>query len=108
MQQFDRALHFITLAKENFKGGKISNAKLSLEIISLIQATCFKQTNALDFACRNYQALEEYFIREQGKYVMTLLWGMILIPLSSERKTQANHYSHLKEYLEHLNDAKIP
>ena len=33
---------------------------------------------------------------------------MLVIPLSSDRKGQADQYIYFKEYLEHLYDAKMP
>lgn len=36
------------------------------------------------------------------------MWGLILIPLSEERKVQADHCTYLKEYLEHVSEAPIP
>jgi hypothetical protein len=62
----------------------------------------------LDQAYRSYEWLEEYFIKERGKYLINLVWGMLVVPLASERKPQADHYLYFKEYLEHLYDAKIP
>ena len=47
MLDFERALKFITLAKDNSKGSLLTNSKLNFEIISFIYATCLKKTQNL-------------------------------------------------------------
>ena len=108
MQNFDSALHYINLARNNHKGEQKGKAKLTYPIISFIQATCLKMTNQLSDAKNAYVGLEENFKREQSKGLVNLLWGLLQVPLSNNRKVIADHYLYLKEYLEHLKDEQVP
>lgn len=36
------------------------------------------------------------------------MWGCILVPLSSERRSHADHYRNMQEMLEHISDVPIP
>ena len=108
MQKYDEALEFTTLTKNNFKGALMTNAKLSYEVICLMHATCLKMCNKLDEASKTYIGLEAHFKRNQARDLVGLLWGLILIPLSEERKVQADHVLYLKEYLDHVYAVSIP
>lgn len=61
MLDFERALKFITLAKDNSKGSLLTNSKLNFEIISFIYATCLKKTQNLRQSCNTYIQLELHF-----------------------------------------------
>ena len=108
LQNWEKALYYITMAKENSKGASLTNSSLSYEVICFVHATCLKRTQNLEEASKCYQYLEDRFKKNNARDVVKLLWGLILIPLSNERKTTADHYIYLKEYLEHLYNAKIP
>ena len=43
-------------------------------------------TQNLDEASKVYIGLEDQFRRNQARDIVGLLWGLILIPLSDERK----------------------
>ena len=101
-------MHYITIAKDNSKGGALTNSQLSYEVTSFVQATCLKMINRNEEASKAYFHLEDHFKRENAKDMMYLLFGSIVVPLSDQRKTVADHWIYLKEYLEHLSDAKLP
>lgn len=96
------------MARNNYKGSKKTNVKLSYEIVCLLYATCLKMNKNLDEAAKVYIGLEDHFKRHQARDLVGLLWGLILIPLSEERKVQADHCTYLKEYLDHIYDIKLP
>ena len=108
MGNWQKALHYITLAKENSRGALLTNSTLTFEMISVIQATCLKMTQNLDAAGKAYACLEDHFKRSAAKDVVALLWGLVVLPLADDRKAQADHYTNLREHLEHLHDAKVP
>ena len=108
MGNYDKALYYITLAKDNSKGTLLTNSQLSYEITCFVYATCLKKTQRLAEASKAYMFLEDHFIRERRQDFKKLLWGSILIPLSDERKVVADHWIGIKEYLEHLKEAPIP
>lgn len=61
LQNFERALKFIILAKDNSKGSLLTHSKLNYEIISFIHATCLKMTRNLKQSCHSYIHLEDKF-----------------------------------------------
>ena len=65
-------------------------------------------THSLEEASKSYTSLFEVFKRQLGKTIINLLWGMIITPLSNERKLIADHYLNMQEYLEHISDVKMP
>ena len=67
--------------------------------ISFLHATCLKMTGRFDEACKSYLGIEDVFKRNISGQLVSLLWGMILIPLSEERKPIADHFHYLNEYL---------
>lgn len=82
MGQYEKALYYITLAKENSKGSLLTNSQLNYEITCFVHATCLKNTRRLDESSKAYYHLEDYFVRERKQDFKLLLWGTILIPLS--------------------------
>ena len=40
--------------------------------------------------------------------IIALVWGLILIPLSDDRKRIGDHFHYLNEYVNHLKELKIP
>ena len=107
MLKFDKALVYITYAKDNSKGTLLTNAKLSFSIISFIHASCNKMTGHMREASNSYICLEEEFQRTTRRDLVGLLWGLVLLPLSDDRKLIGDHYHYLCEYLKHLNDATV-
>ena len=59
-------------------------------------------TCQFDKAGRNYELLEENFKALRSKDLINLLWGMILIPLSNERKIQEDQYVNMLDYLDYM------
>ena len=108
MENHEKALEFISLARKNYKGSLQTNAKLTYQVISVIYATCLKMTQKLDEAAKVYTSLEDNFKRNTARDLVGLLWGLILIPLSEERKVQADHVMYLKEYLDHVYSVNLP
>ena len=86
MQNHEKALEFTALTKNNYKGALKTNAKISYEVVCLMHATSLKMMNKLDEASKVYTGLEDHFKRNQANGIIGLLWGLILIPLSEERK----------------------
>ena len=72
-----------------------TNMKLNYNIIHFIHATCLKMTNNLQQSCYNYIQLELEFQQACAKDLITLVWGLVLIPLSDDRKVIADHYHYL-------------
>ena len=62
----------------------------------------------LNEASKVYMGLEDHFKRNQARDLVGLLWGLIMLPLSEERKIQADHVLYLKEYLDHVYAEKLP
>lgn len=85
MQDYDKALEFTTLTKNNYKGALKTNAKLSYQVINLMHATCLKMCHNYDEASKVYIGLEDYFKRNQARDLVGLLWGLIMLPLEEER-----------------------
>ena len=108
MANYEKALYYIKLAKENNKGSNATNALLTDEITNFVYATCLKCTNRMEDASKTYMQLEDYFMMQRYQDFKNLLWGSILIPLSDERKVIADHWIKIKEYLEHINEAPMP
>ena len=110
MLRFDKALKYISLAKDNSKGSAslLSKAGLDYDTIQFIYATCNKMTNNRRVASNYYSNLEITFSRNVRKDIISLLWGLVIIPLSNDRKLIGDHYTYLKEYLAHLSDAPVP
>ena len=67
-----------------------------------------KETGRLVEATTLYLSLETMFATERSKDLIALMWGCILIPLSSERRAHADHYRNVREMLEHMKDEPIP
>ena len=107
IHDFERALKFISLAKVNGKGSQLTNSKMNCDLIDFIKATCLKMTNNLKESCSIYCKLEDEFQRSLSRDLISLLWGLVLIPLSDDRKLIADHYNYLQEYLSHLSDCKV-
>lgn len=59
-------------------------------------------------ACKAYNCLEPEFQRNMAVDLGTLVWGLILIPLSDDRKRIGDHFHYLMEYMDHLKEAEIP
>ena len=110
MLDFERALKYISLAKDNNKGMqmKTTNPELSTEYIDFITATCLKMTMNHSDASKVYINLEVEFKKRLSADLRNLLWGLILVPLSDDRKVIADHFTNVKEYLEHLAEVKMP
>ena len=54
LMDFERALKFIIMAKDNSKGTLLTHSKLNFDVISFIHATCLKMTNSLKQSCNSY------------------------------------------------------
>lgn len=65
-------------------------------------------TGNLAEACRRYNYLEVELQRNMSRDLSTLVWGLILIPLSDDRKRIGDHFHYLREYCLHIKDAKTP
>ena len=65
-------------------------------------------TQNSEMACKAYQQLEDRFKANIALDMKRLLWGLILVPLSRERKIVADHVSYLKDYLEHVAEVPLP
>ena len=101
MLDFERALKYISLAKDNNKGlqMKTTNEELTTEYIDFITATCLKMTMNHSDASKAYINLEVQFKKRLSTDLRNLLWGLILVPLSDDRKVIADHFTNVKEYL---------
>ena len=106
MGDFKMALKFITLAQGNYKGAKASVALLDYDKINFLKAVCLKMTNGLDLAAKTYSQLESIFRRNISKELISLVWGVVLIPLSEDRKLVIDHFANLQEYLEYIQEVK--
>ena len=107
-KNFEEALRYISLAKENIKGNTnilVKSPLITYDSISLIQATCLKKTGHYNAAANAYISLDHKILQLRSKALIPLLWGLVLVPLESDRKIIADHYNNLCEYLEHLSDA---
>ena len=108
MLDFNRALKYITLAKDNTKGAQLTNAKFDFNIISFIQSSCLKMTGNFADANNSYNCLEAEFQRRMSRDLIELVWGLVLIPLSDDRKRVSDHFHYLHEYCLHLKETKVP
>ena len=108
LQDYQKALEFTKLTRNNYKGALKTNAKLDYQVIGLMHATCLKMCQQLNEASKVYMGLEDHFKRNQARDLVGLLWGLIMLPLSEERKIQADHVLYLKEYLDHVYAEKLP
>lgn len=61
MLNFDRALYFIQLAKDNSKGEKLKNCLFQFEYIAFIYTTCLKMTAHHSEASKSYINLDANF-----------------------------------------------
>ena len=52
--------------------------------------------------------LEDKTRNEMAFKYKSLIWGLVIVPLTEDRKTFIDHYDQLKEILEHLAEAKLP
>ena len=59
-------------------------------------------------ANNSYNCLEAEFQRRMSKDLIELVWGLVLIPLSDDRKRVSDHFHYLYEYCQHLKETKIP
>ena len=65
-------------------------------------------TSNLVEAAQSYVGLDEHFKRRMSKDLVALMWGLVLIPLTDDRKRIADHYIYLQEYLKHITDIPMP
>lgn len=59
-------------------------------------------------ANNSYNCLETEFQRRMSKDLIELVWGLVLIPLSDDRKRVSDHFHYVYEYCQHLKETKIP
>lgn len=59
-------------------------------------------TGNLSEANKSYSCLEEVYRIRIKHDMKTLVWGLILIPLSDDRKRISDHFHYLYEYINHL------
>ena len=46
--------------------------------------------------------LEDKTMKEMAYKFKSLIWGLVIVPLTEDRKTFIDHYDSLREILEHL------
>ena len=56
----------------------------------------------MDSACKTYMMLEDKTKHEMAFKFKSLIWGLVIVPLTEDRKTFVDHYDELKEILDHM------
>ena len=108
MKNFKMALKFITLAKENYKGSKANQSLLDFDTITFLKAVCLKMTGSLDLSSKTYASMDGLFKRNMAQELVSVVWGVVLTPLSDDRKLVIDHFQNLAEIMEFIREVKLP